>query len=228
MLLGAAIGDGLSESYRHWGDSDPLAVGLVTALERLETGFVETEEWTLAGLTKLVTRGHLAAVVEDIPGTGTIIRVDESLGVGRPDLICRDAHGQLWITDTKVSLTIDPRYRASRLAEFETDHQLWHYAWEAEQFYGERVVMVGVHQIILSPKTISTRFDFPVTPERLAFWLKGAEQAWRDRAEEEAGQRPVVPRFSSCWGKYGRCEYLEACHQFNLDPKKMDAYYTTV
>lgn len=224
MLLGIAIGDGLSECYRHWDDPNPPEYGLPVALKVLEAGYQETSEWTLAGLTKLVTRGLQAAVEEDAPRGHPILRIDESIGVSRPDLICRAPDG-LEIIDTKISLTVDARYRAQRLAEYDTDFKTWHYAWEVEQFYGEPVARTGIHQIILSPRPVSTLYPVPVTRERLAFWLRMAEQLWQDRGDEDAGRCPRIPRMASCHTKYGLCDFYAACHEFGGDPGRMGAYY---
>lgn len=225
LLLGIAIGDGLSEAYRHWSDPNPGAFGEPTALKALEEGYVENSEDTIVGLARLVTRGLAAAIEEDAPRGRVIVRVDVSLGVCRPDLIVRGPSG-LSTINTKVSRQIRPDYRGVRLAEWETDFQPWHEAWETEQFFGEPVVSRGVLQVVLSPRVEATLMEWPVTPEGMAFWLSEAEATWGLMDQERRGERPVVPRHASCNGKFGRCIFMEACHEFRLKPERMLAYYT--
>ena len=225
LLLGIAIGDGLSEAYRHWSDPNPESFGRPVAFKALEDGYVENPEDTLPGLVRLVGRGLEAAIKEDAPRGRAIVRVDVSLGVCRPDLIVRGPSG-LSTINTKVSRQVRPDYRGVRLAEYETSGQLWHEAWEAQQFFGEPVVSRGVLQVVLSPRLGATLMEWPVTSEGMAFWLSEAEATWALMDQERRGERPVTPRHASCHGKFGRCVFLDACHEFRLDPERMAAYYT--
>jgi len=63
-----------------------------------------------------------------------------------------------------------------------------------------------------------------ITPERLTFWLQGAEQNWKDMEEERVGTRPVVPNWSNCMGKYGRCPFHGWCHE----PQQRELFYRRV
>lgn len=225
-LLGTAIGDGLSESYRHWTDPNPSQFGLSIVTQRLTDGYVENPAWTLEALKKLALRGFNKALSESaIPQGALIIRVDETVGVGRPDLVLRNLRGQLEVWDTKVSLALDPRYVKSRISEYETDHQVWHSAWTVSEHFGETVAISGIQQIVLTPRTLYDPYTVTITESRLQFWLSGAESIWQAMEEERQGKRPVVPRFSSCQSKYGRCIYHDWCHLFGGDPEKSAAYY---
>ena len=222
LLLGIAIGDGLSHHYKAGIEAE-----LVTET-RIREGYVENPEWTIAGLVKLGLRGLRAAIDADVTRGGIVLRVDESVGVGRPDLVFRtQGAGLLAVSDTKVSLFVDSRYRASRLAEYETDHQMWHYIWEVGEHYGEMVSLCRVLQVILTPKTVATCYDIEnITSERIQFWLRGAERLWDGMAREDPPlECAPSPRFSSCNGKYGQCIYMDWCHLFGGNAEKAEAYY---
>lgn len=222
ILLGNAVQAGLSAHLR--GGDDNLVESEV--LKVLEEGFEDQPKYTLEGLGKLALRGVQATLDANLFHRHQVLMVDEPLSQSRPDVVSRHETEGLGVTDFKVSQKIDERYRQSRLSSYDTDDQFWHYAWEVGETLGEPVKWVRPVVIILSPKaTVLTELT-RVNPERLKFWLEGAEQHWRDMSAEDRGERPVVPRWPSCrGGRYGACEMYDACHLMNRDPRLMVTYY---
>ena len=152
--------------------------------------------------------------------------MDHPLAHSRPDIVSRHETRGLGVTDLKVAERVDERYRAKRLSEYETDDQFWHYAWEVGETYGEPVKWVRPVLLILTPRAVVLQESITVTPERLKFWLSGAEQHWRDMAGEDDGSRPVVPRWPACRsGKFGPCVAYDFCHILDRDPSRATVYY---
>ena len=233
-LLGIAVQAGVSvylnKQRGPWeptDDVDLLAEATVTGV--IENGYVEHSTHTVAGLVKLALRGVQALLDKDLFNRHQILMIDESLGHSRPDVVSRHETEGLGVTDFKVSRTIDDRIRPKRMSEYSTDDQFWHYAWEVQETLGEPVRWLRAIQVILAPRAdvLVSRWD--VDPDRLAFWLVGTEQHWRDMQAEDEGTRVVVPRWPNCrGGKFGVCEFFDACHVLNRDPDKMRVFYDRV
>ena len=233
MLLGNAVQAGinvyLNKQRGPWeptDDPDTLAEATVTGV--LEDGYVEQSTHTVAGLVKLALRGVQALLDKGLFDRHEILMLDdgEFLGHSRPDVVSRHDTEGLGITDFKVSRSIDDRIRPKRMSEYTTDDQLWHYSWETQETLGEPVKWARVVQVILAPRSdvLVNRWD--VDPDRLAFWLTGAEQHWRDMQAEDEGTRMVAPRWPNCrGGKYGVCDFYDACHVLGRDPDKMVVFY---
>lgn len=232
-LLGIAVQEGLSVWLRASRASTPGTGDEATdeAVESrlrlvLSEGFQEQPTHTLAGLTKLALRGVQATLNADLFDRHTILMVDEPLSQSRPDVVSRHATEGLGVTDFKVSRTVGEQYRAKRLSEYETDDQFWHYAWEVGETLGEPVQWIRAVLIILAPAVKVMPITTPVGSRRLAFWLAGAEQHWRDMTAEDHGQRAVAPRWPNCrGGRYGECEMYDACHVLHGDESKFLLYY---
>ena len=179
-------------------------------------------------LTKIALKGYQAALADDLPGSGKILAVDEPLGTSsRPDLVVRYAEG-IAVWDTKVTLGLDPRYLPKRIQEYDTDWQLWQYAWEVGEYFGEPVVYAGVQLIILTPKTRVERIPVKIDPTRLAMWLKTAEQVWSDMGSEDMdlANRSTIHKWDSCHGKFGRCVFYDPCHIFHGDETQISQFFT--
>lgn len=234
-LLGVAVQAGLSHYLRGGGGrGEHLRPGDEAAVEEavvrtLTEGFEDQATYTLEGLVKLALRGVQTALDVDLFARHTVLMVDEPLGHSRPDVVSRHETEGLGVTDFKVSRDVPERYRVARLSSYETDDQFWHYAWEVGETLGEPVKWVRPVLIILAPKATVLQTSVRVTPERLAFWLSGAEQHWRDMQGEDEGTRPAVPRWLSCQsGKYGPCEAYDFCHRLDRDPARCTTYYERV
>jgi hypothetical protein len=234
LLLGRAMDAGLTFYYVQTANlgsgpsypGDREAEGLRLALETLREGYEDNELWPIEGLEKIVQRAYAAALGEaGVLSVGPMIAVDESLGVGRPDIIQKSRDGShLIVTDRKFTLKLEQHYLAKTLAEYEVDDQFWHYAWEAEQRWGIPVKWLRVHLLVGTPKARSILHPWQVKDGTIAFWLKGAEQNWKDMQEEEEGKREIVPKFANCMGKYGRCPFHGYCHE----PQQRELFYRPV
>lgn len=224
-LLGIAVQTGLSRSLR--GETERvIEQGVV---DEITAGFEEQSKYTREGLIKLALRGVEAALEKDLFHRHAILAVDEPLAHSRPDVVSRHETEGLGVTDFKVSHSVNERYRAQRLSSYETEDQFWHYAWEVGETLGEPVQWVRPVLIILSPKATVLTESIRVRPERLSFWLEGAESHWRDMAAEDRGERPVAPRWPSCrGGRFGVCEGYDYCHILDRDPVKATLYYEEI
>lgn len=190
---------------------------------------MEQPKYTLQGLTKLALRGVEVLLDANLFERHAILEIDLPLSHSRPDVVSRHDSLGLCVTDFKVSQRIDERYRIKRMSEYETDDQFWHYSWEAALHYGEPVKWFRVVQVILIPKAQVLVESVMVSPERLAFWLQGAEQHWQDMRAEDTGNRPIVPRWQNCRsGRYGVCIAYGFCHVLNRDPVHAVTYYERV
>lgn len=220
-LLGIAVQEGVN--LHLWKQPDDAVEAKVQSV--LEEGFVEQAKYTLEGLVKLALRGVEKVIDADLFNRHQILMVDEPLSSSRPDVVSRHETQGLGVTDFKVSQRIDERYRAQRLSSYDTDDQFWHYAWEVGETLGEPVKWIRPVVIILTPKATVLTEAITVTPERLKFWLEGAEQHWKDMSAEDNGERPIVPRWQGCRGGRFQCEALDFCHVFNRDPQRAEVYY---
>lgn len=224
MLLGRAIGEGMSQHYRLMKGSPVGSTPTPSekALETISEGYVPNDTWTIEALRKLVTTG-LREALQTTPVQGTILMVDEPLpSRARPDVVFRHPSAGLTVVDTKVRFKLDPRYREKALAEYETWWQGWHYAWEVGEVLGEPVKYIGPHLITLTPRVQGVYHPIEVSPERVAFWHRQAEMLWyKMRDPVEWG----TPNWFSCHGKFGRCVYYDACHACHLDEDKMAILY---
>ena len=218
-LLGTAVGDALSAHYR----GGPNAEATEVLRRVIQEGWQPNDTWTPEALVKLAQRGFERAAADGVRESGEVLMVDEPLpSTGRPDLVQRlPMSGGLVVTDTKCSL----RGGEDRLSEYFTSHQLFHYAWEFQEVFQEPVTWCRIHYVTLTPRAQTYLHPIQITPQRLAFWLRGAERAWREMATQAD---PPPPDFTACYGKYGRCEYLDACHVLHLDPDAMPSLYERV
>ena len=235
-LLGTSLNAGLTEHWRHlragtFVDTTPYWDAIQeTAFAALRHEWQECD-LTLGGAEKLVSRGLQEALGAPLVASGAeVLRVDESLGVSRPDLILRNPQG-LAVWDLKTARSLDARYVQERLSGYDTLWQLYHGAWEAEQYYGEPVVEVGIMQVILSPRAQCLLHPIVMDPKHLEQWAQSAEQIWKDMESEETGNRPVVQRYTSCekrrFGR-ARCEFHAACHTCYLDETQMARIYDRI
>ena len=227
-LLGIAVQKGVNVWLQGQKAKQPTSAdGVCDVVDAaLTRGFQEGPKWTLLGLRKLALRGVEAVLEKDLFGRHAILMVDEPLSQSRPDVVSRHETEGLGVTDFKVSQQVSERYRAQRLSSYETDDQFWHYAWEVGETLGEPVKWFRPVVVILTPKAQVLTDTIRVTPERLAFWLAGAEQHWRDMTGEDRGERPVVPRWPACQsGRFGVCKAYDFCHHFERDPRQATVYY---
>lgn len=222
ILLGNAVQAGLFEWLR--GRPDSACEEVVVRV--VESASIEGETYTAQGLTKLALRGVKTVMESGLFDRHTILMVDEPLAHSRPDIVSRHETEGLGVSDFKVSHQLGDRWRQQRLDSYDTEDQFWHYAWEVGETLGEPVKWTRAILVILSPKPTALPALVRVTPERLNFWLQGAEQHWQDMSDEDQGRRQVVPRWPSCrGGRYGACEAYDACHILDRDESRYNTLY---
>lgn len=223
--LGSAIAKGLEIFYMNQDHSDPGQLGWEACEVVMREQYQENDKWTYEGVLKLALKGYKAALANNIAAQETIVAAELPIGPCRPDLITRSKQtGGLIVTDTKVTLELDERYRAKRLSEYNASFQLWQYADVVGAYYGEPVTFVRVQLVILSPRCLALLHPIPVTREGIALWRDSAEWAWAEMAKHAAtGHYP--PRLTECFGKFGKCAFFDACHDLNRDRSQMNVLY---
>ena len=226
--------------------SNPCEEGLSKALDAAKAVLVDrvpvnSEEWSLEGLSTLVSRGITSAVettLAEMLQTEKVVGSEVSIGSGRIDLVTAPQGfggdhdlasnaDYLIITDHKTSIQKAPRYVESDSKDIPLNWQLWDYAWRAQSYYGRPVRWIRIHQIILSPRTKCIMSEpSRIKPENLEAWAKNAEKHWGDMDyDNEQAFNELRQNWHYCLNKYGPCRAYQACHSFLRDEKQMESVY---
>lgn len=235
-MLGTAIAKGLEVYYKRLKacslgstvSSVDVDDSFEAALQVLSDNFQGGTEWTLEGLSKLITMGLKAGIKTGFPLGGEIVAVEEKLEYEVPDLIYRNVEGELIVIDHKVVVRQSPDYVDSKLMSYDTSWQLAHYAYKVTDRYQEPC-RTGVHLITLSPKIKAyTHFTPRWTDERLAMWGQDASEVWKDMKEAEINNN-YRRNWNHCQA-YGttperRCEMFTLCHELNGDEGRAGVFY---
>lgn len=210
IILGTAIHAGLAAEYRRQrGDLDqpePTEATLVS----LRAGYADNVDWELGAVEKLALRGLQAALAVDVPGGRRILKVDEKLVVGHPDLILESPNKEMVIVDNKITMRLNPEWQVKRLAEFETANQWWHYAWEAQRTLGRTMQVVSglvAHITVLTPRVRSFTHAWDAHPFHIEKWFRGAVRRWCEMERERRGLVEATWNLDGCNNKYGPCPY---------------------
>lgn len=201
-------------------------------------GFIDQDDWPLETLISLASKGLKAALKETVPQIlsnekvlGTELDVGEQ-GTepgqwrnARLDLLT-ERGSDLIITDHKHSLKLDAQWIPKRLLESEADWQLLTYAWLVQEKLNRPVKRLRRHLIVSSPKAKAYLHEYPLDQDFLQAWHKGAEKEWLYISSlKDLPLQELPMRLPSCYGKYGKCSFYEACHVANRDEAKMAALY---
>jgi len=191
---------------------------------------VESDEWSLEGLFKLVERGFSVAVsttLKNFLEQETVIGTEVPIGEGRLDLVTRSkTTKQIIITDHKNSIQMKAQYVNQKLAETDLDWQLWDYAWRASNYYGESVTWIRRHLTIMSPKAVSFQHPVKIDPANLEAWAQSASQHWDQMAKHDTMAFDKLPmNWHECINRYGKCPAYDACHVLLRDVSKMETLY---
>lgn len=220
-LIGIAVAAGLEAHFNGQGDCLEIAHQVVRA------GYLEGSDRSFDGVAKLVSKGVRLGKSTNL-GYESILAVEKSFARCRPDLVVRMLDGRIAIVDHKVKIQLDPKYLSAECRRFNTSTQFLHYSMAVGEYFGEHVDTVVPHLIILGPRGMTVPHPVKVTKERLAYWRKGAERAWREMHLVESGQSELVPNFTSCETRYGVCDFYAACHNLDCDPSRMEVVYDAV
>lgn len=219
MLIGTAVALGLESHYKTDGQ-DPFEVAAVYA----ERAYQEGSDKSLKGTLSLVRRGMELGVGTNL-GLTEIMAVEEYIGRVKPDLIGRAYDGELVVIDHKVKSNLEDRWLDKELEGYDTSNQLFQYAWQVGQEYGEPVVTCIIHMIILGPVPRTILHPVRITQEHLNLWLHGVALDWRQMDTIEKGTVEAGARFASCMGKYGKCDMYTICHTLEGDEGVAHPFY---
>lgn len=239
------MGNALDVTMKAWWQGQDPADALSLGIDRLSQEYQEQEKWPLGSLIKLLEKGYKVArqghphmpgwevwkegeKLVKASGTGHGPNVDGALIIngryaGTPDLITQtEGSDKLIITDLKVAMRLLAEWVPKRLAEYDTALQAWQYSWAVWQVYGKEVEEFRFQQISLDPvrNHVAT---VNITRERLLLWLESMKRVWREMEVNE-----VYQNLTNCMGKYGRCEYLLACHECHLENDQMAKFYDKI
>lgn len=130
---------------------------------------------------------------------------------GRIDLAYL-VNSSLYIMDHKTTSVMGPSYFTS----FEISHQLYGYAWAAEQLLGTQVSGVVINALgIRKPTKTGKAFEFqrqlvPISRALLAEWKTDCLHIIADFVE--MARRGYMPRHTAwCVGKFGECPFRKVC-----------------
>lgn len=130
---------------------------------------------------------------------------------GRIDL-AYTINGALYVMDHKTTSIMGPSY----FTQFEIAHQLYGYAWAAEQMFGTQVTGVVINALgIRKPSKTGKAFEFqrqlvPISRSLLTEWKVDCLHIVADFIE--GCRRGYLPRHTAwCVSKFGECPYRKVC-----------------
>lgn len=204
----------------------------------IRAGWQDQDDWPLETLVSLAKKGLKAALketVQQILDTETILATE--LDVGEPgtepgqwsnarlDLLT-ERGSDLIVTDHKSALKLDTQWIPKRLIEAEADWQLLTYAWQVQERLNRPVTRLRRHLIVSSPKAKAYLHEYQLDQDFLQAWHRGAEKEWLYISSlKDLPLQELPMRLPSCYGKYGKCAFYEACHVANRDEAKMSVLY---
>lgn len=153
-------------------------------------------------------------------GSGKIIKV---LWTGRIDMAYRSQNGGgVYVLDHKTTSVMGPNFRN----QFEISHQMYGYAWAAEQLIGEPVQAVVINGLgIRKPSKTGKAFEFtrpviPVSRNLLEEWKTDCLHIVSDFIE--MCRRGYLPKHTAwCVGKFGECPFRKVCTLDTEDQREM-------
>ena len=150
-------------------------------------------------------------------------------GHARIDLVLNSLYGPM-VVDLKTKLTLDIKYQAQLLREFEASWQMLHYTWAYGDLIGERVRRFAILLHVLEPKSrLPVLHPVVVTPELLQIWEQSARQVWRRMEGIRTGTPVLMDPLPACsfnfFSKFGREDWADAIAKCFLDESLLDANY---
>ena len=150
-------------------------------------------------------------------------------GYGRIDLVVSTMYGPM-VVDLKTKLTLDIKYQAQFLREWEAHWQMLHYTWAYGDLIGERVRRFAILLHVLEPKSrLPVLHPVVVTPELLQIWEQSARQVWRRMEGIRTGTPVLMDPIPACsfnfFSKFGREDWADAITKCFLDESLLDAAY---
>ena len=217
-LIGTAVTVGLERHFSGFQDGEQRV------RDTVEANNLEGSDRTLEEVLSLSVKGFLLGQVTNLDYK-EILGVEMSFARARPDLVLRMADNSVVPVDHKVKIQLDPKYLGAECRKYDVDTQMFHYSMAVGEYYGVHVSRVLVHFIILGPRGRTMLHPVLISPERLAYWRSGAEEAWQSMHEIEHWGLKPAPRFTGCNTVYGQCDFYEACHSLGCDEELMKLLY---
>lgn len=206
--------------------------------QSITDGWQDQDDWPLDTLISLAQKGLKAAIKDTIKTIlDTEVVLATELDVGEPgtepgqwsnarlDLLT-ERGSDLIVTDHKSALKLDTQWIPKRLIEAEADWQLLTYAWQVQERFKRPVTRLRRHLVVSSPKAKAYLHEYRLDQDFLQAWHRGAEKEWLYISSlKDLPLQELPMRVSSCYGKFGKCAFYEACHVANRDEAKMGVLY---
>lgn len=146
----------------------------------------------------------------DLKGEGKVIKI---VWTGRIDMAyISENGGGLYVMDHKTTSVMGPSY----FSAFTISHQMYGYAWAAEQLCGRPVQAIVINALgVRKPTRTGNAFEFkrdviPVQRGLLDEWKKDCLYIVADFVE--MCRRGYLPRHTVwCQGKFGTCPFFKVC-----------------
>ena len=144
-----------------------------------------------------------------------------------------EADGSHFIWDFKCKMYLKSTDQASELLSYRQDWQMMHYGW----FYWKKTGVLPSRYYIGMPVLGPTpAFVGGNDPQGLGIFSydEHALQAWYDSAciwwqmMEQCEQQDWAPMSAQHTGRYGNCEYYDACFTYHQQPDMMTSGYIQI
>lgn len=150
-------------------------------------------------------------------------------GYCRLDLVIKSILGPM-VVDIKTKLTLDIKYQAQTLREFEAAWQMLHYTWAYGDYTGEPIRRFAILLHVLEPKSrLPVLHPVIVNPELMQMWVQSARQVWKIMHGMRTGttvQLDPIPWLSFVfYSKFGREDWADAFTKYFMDENLLSAGY---
>jgi len=186
-------------------------------------------DWPLDTLIELATKGYekakrtLEMALRDEHILGVELELDKYHT--RIDLLTT-RENELIVTDHKVHYKYDAKYATSNLIQSEVSWQLWDYAYRASILYNRPVTHIRTHAIYLTPSPKSILHEVKIDESMIETWHLGAENEWLTWSiVHKMDLKYQTMRTTSCYSRYGRCEFFDFCWLAQKDETKAQMLY---
>ncbi len=149
MWMGSAVHAGIAEAMnaKKEGRANKVETVYTASLKRDWQEPPRVTPWTWDRSVKLVGGGVAAALARYPLGASQILAVEYETGLGKPDLIYRANDGDVRVVDWKCHRKV-PR----EIPSYDTDWQMWHYAWLCRELSFGTPSAVEVTNIMFEPR----------------------------------------------------------------------------
>lgn len=164
---------------------------------------------------------------EFIPESWEVSAVEELVGGDTHkayiDLGGKDNAGRDYFWDFKCKMYCVTRSVPFKLAEYEYDWQMLHYAWAYSETIGRFVDTYYIGMMVVQPTTRLYVRAFYVTPEVVTQWLTSAVTHWKamtlaeERLKDPDTDPLEVAPMTNEHHKFGKCSHFGLCFHEGAD-----------